>query len=87
MQKPFVETGRASQLVALADSAGIPLAQEQRDLTAYQRMVLIKEIERQHEDADSPGHGGHGGNIPNAAASGGGQQIKGETVEYVNSNA
>lgn len=70
-------------MLALSSEAGIPLAPTQADLTPFQRMVLIKELERQQEEADQQDQAG---SMPGRAnrmhqPHGGGQ---GETVTYVN---
>lgn len=88
MQRNFVADGGASSIVAIADTGGVPLAETQKDLTPLQRMVLIKEAERQAEEAQSGGHGsGRGGShVQNSLAGSpsGGGGISGDTVTYVN---
>lgn len=81
-----MEEGAASNVVALADFAGVPLVAEQKDLTPLQRMVLLKEGERQMEEAEKDSHGG-GGQIPNSHHHPGGGAMSGETVTYVNQSA
>jgi hypothetical protein len=79
----FVEAGGASEVVALLD-AGIPLVESQADLTPFQRMCILKELERQQAQAQQ---GGPGGAAPAGTVNelrqprGGG---RGETVTYVN---
>lgn len=85
--------GAASQVLAISDKGGVPLAQEQKELTPLQRMVITKELQRQSEEIEEKqqGAGGHhsaGGQTLNSKAPGtparnpGGMQ--GETVEFVN---
>ena len=78
----FVEAGEASKVVALLD-AGVPLVESQKELTPFQRTVLLKELSRQNEQAQN-----QSGGTPNAAGQvnqlrqprGGG----GETTVYTN---
>lgn len=86
--------GAASQILAISDKAGIPLAQEQKQMTPLQRMVITKEVQRQSEEAEQArnGRGAAGSNQTlNSKAPGtpgrspGG--MEGETVEFVNENA
>ena len=79
-QPSFVEAGGASEIIALLD-AGVPLVETQKDLTPFQRTVLLKELQRQQEDQ------------PNSSGSAPGQvnQLRqprggggGETVTYTN---
>jgi hypothetical protein len=85
-----VADGGASSIAAIADIGGVPLAETQKDLTPLQRMVLIKESERQAEESQNgrgSGRAGGGGHVQNSLAggpSGGGGGISGETVTYVN---
>lgn len=85
MRPTFVEAGAASGVLALTE-AGIPLAPTQADLTPFQRMVLLKEMERQHDEAESDGGGVPAGAGPvnsMKAPHGGG---RGETVTYTNTH-
>jgi hypothetical protein len=93
-----VEQGGASQILAIADQAGIPLVSEQAELTPFQRIFILKEVQRQQEKAEQGGgHGGHGhgagGNqrlnskAPGTPSHGGGNTIQGETVEIINEGA
>lgn len=81
-----MEAGAASGVLALSSEAGIPLAPTQADLTPFQRMVLLKEIERQHEQANADQGQGHTPGAVNSmkAPRGGG---RGETVTYTNTHA
>jgi len=87
----FVEGGGASSILAIADYAGVPLAETQKELTPLQRMVIEKEAKRQQEEADNGQHG-HGSagtsagrmNPKAAHKTGGPSGMEGETVEYVN---
>jgi len=80
-----VEAGGASNIVALLD-AGIPLVESQADLTPFQREVLLRELERQREQAQSNAGVEAGGNPTPGPVNqlrqprGGG----GETVTYIN---
>ncbi|QRV15022.1 hypothetical protein JMJ58_19260 [Haloterrigena salifodinae] len=79
-----MEAGAASGVLALSSEAGIPLAPTQADLTPFQRMVLLKEIERQHEEANEQDGAGQVDTGPvnqMKAPRGGG---RGETVVYTN---
>lgn len=87
-----MEAGAGSAVLALSETAHIPLATTQADLTPFQRMVLTMEMKRQAEAARSQQHGhAHGaGSLPGAgrvnslaAPRGGGT---GETVTYVNTH-
>jgi len=79
-----VEAGAASAVVAISKEAGIPLAPSQADLTPFQRMVLIKELERQHEEAQDNGAGAGSSPSPvNQMRSPGGGG-NGETTVYTN---
>lgn len=81
MQHPFVEHGGASNVVALLD-AGIPLVESQKDLTPFQRTVILKELQRQQEEAQSQKQQnqspGKANKLHNPQGKGG------ETVTYVN---
>jgi hypothetical protein len=84
-----VEQGAASQIVGIANQAGVPLADTQKELTPFQRLVIVKELERQHEESQSNQRGGgRPGPIKNSKASsrgGGGMgSMQGETIKYVN---
>lgn len=79
-----MEAGAASGILALSSEAGIPLAPTQADLTPFQRMVLVKELARQHEEADD-GHGQAPGAVNTMKAPHGGG--RGETVTYTNTHA
>jgi hypothetical protein len=87
-----VELGGASEIVSLLD-AGVPLVESQAELTPFQRICILKELERREEQkqAQMNGHGSAGAGAgashgavnrlrqPNA---GGG--MGGETITYVN---
>lgn len=75
----FVEAGGASNVVALLD-AGIPLVESQQELTPFQRMFLLKELERQ-EEASQSGQTSSPGQVNQLRQPRGGG---GETVTYVN---
>lgn len=81
---PFVEHGGASNVVALLD-AGIPLVESQKDLTPFQRTVILKELQRQQEEAQSQKQQnqspGRANKLYNSQGKGG------ETVTYVNDGA
>ena len=81
-----MEGGGASQILAIAEQAGIPLVQEQRFLTPLQRMVVTMGLEKEQEEANS-GHGsgttGGSGLTKNSMARSRGTAT-GETVQYVN---
>jgi hypothetical protein len=83
-----VEQGAASQIVGIANQAGVPLADTQQELTPFQRLVIVKELERQQEESQSNQRGGgRPGPIKNSKASshGGGMgSMQGETIKYVN---
>lgn len=79
-----MEAGAASGVVALSKEAGIPLVQTQADLTPFQRMVLLQELERQHDEANAES-GGPPGAVNTAKAPNGGG--RGETVTYTNTHA
>ncbi|OYR54912.1 hypothetical protein DJ70_12850 [Halorubrum halodurans] len=74
-----MEAGEASKVVALLD-AGVPLVESQKDLTPFQRMVLLKELERQ-EQASQSGQTQRPGQVNQLRQPRGGG---GETVTYVN---
>ncbi len=79
-----MEAGAASGVVALSSELGIPLARTQADLTPFQRMVLLKEMERQHSEAQEQEGAGQVNTGPvnqMKAPHGGG---RGETVVYTN---
>lgn len=57
----------------------------QDDLTPFQRMVLLDEMEAQQESAKNPGAGG--GRRNSLAQPGGGGKAQGETVTYINEGA
>lgn len=84
MPKNFVEGGGASSVLAIADYANTPLAPTQKELTPLQRMVVIKEAERQHDEAQGSGASTGGQRNPRA---GGGMSKQGETVTYVNNGS
>lgn len=79
-----MEAGAASTVLAIAEHGGVPLAETQKDLTPLQRMVILKEAQRQQEEAEqqrnnqTPGSG-----IKNNAV-GAGNAVQGDTVTYVN---
>lgn len=75
-----MEHGEASNIVALLD-AGVPLVESQKDLTPFQRMVLLKELERQEREAQSGQQGASPGHANKLHQPGGG---RGETVTYTN---
>lgn len=75
----FVEAGEASKIVALME-AGVPLVESQKDLTPFQRMILLKELERQ-EEASQSGQAHSPGQVNQLRQPRGGG---GETVTYVN---
>lgn len=83
-----MEAGGASQILAIAEQAGIPLVQEQRYLTPFQRMVLTMGMEKAQEDAKKNwGATGTGGMTKNSMARSRGGAMgsaTGETVQYVN---
>lgn len=80
-RRSFVEAGEASKVVALMD-AGVPLVESQKDLTPYQRMVLLKELERQEAQRPSqPGGAASPGQMNQLRQPRGGG---GETVTYTN---
>jgi hypothetical protein len=91
MPRNFVEAGGASSVLAIADSAGVPLEQTQKELTPLQRMVITLGAEKMQEEAQNeqgsgPRTGGNaqvGNSLAGGAGSGAGS-IQGETVEYVN---
>jgi hypothetical protein len=76
-----VERGEASKIVALLD-AGVPLVDSQKDLTPFQRTVILKELERQEAEAQRNGGGASPGQTNRLHQPGGGG--RGETVTYVN---
>lgn len=82
-----MEAGGASSLVAISDQAGVPLAETQKELTPFQRMVLEFEMMRQQEEIENehqtPSAGSAGPRTNPAAMSGGGT-ISGDTITYVN---
>lgn len=88
MPKNFVEAGAASSILAIADYAGVGLAETQAELTPLQRMVITMEAERQHEEAEQATQGGASGAGQNTQVmnskvhSGGG--TAGDTVTYIN---
>ena len=55
----------------------------QADLTPFQRMVLLRELEAQQEDASPKQSGGGGGRVNSLRQPSGGG-ARGETVTYVN---
>lgn len=82
-----MEGGGASSVLAIADSAGIPLEPTQKELTPLQRMVITLGTQKMHEEAESgaPRGGGHGSKPPvQNSLAGGGDTISGDTVTYVN---
>lgn len=82
-----MSTGAASGLIAVSDDAGIPLAETQKELTPLQRLVIQKELKRRQEEMEEERSGGGGhGQIQNSHPQAG-QQIQGETIEYVNEGA
>lgn len=85
----FVESGAAASVLAVSDYGGVPLAQEQKELTPLQRLVILKEAERQQEEAEREAQQQQGQTaIPNSAASGSPMgNASGETIEFVNENA
>jgi len=88
MPKNFVEAGGASQILAIADQGGVPLVQEQRFLTPFQRMVITLGIEKaQEEGGRKGGSARNGGMTKNSMARSRGSPMDratGETVQYVN---
>lgn len=70
----------------MAEYAGVPLAETQKDLTAFQRIVIQKEVKRQKEEQEKKQNNPHSGQTMNSHPQAG-NSIKGETVEYVNENA
>lgn len=80
-----MEAGAASAVLALSEQAGVPLAETQKKLTPFQRMVLLKEMERQQEEARNQNNttSSPSGGLNPSGMSGGGR-ISGETVKYVN---
>jgi hypothetical protein len=75
----------------LYEYAGVPLAQLQKQLTPLQRMVIVKEVKRQKEEAENNTH--QSGPTMNSAAGAGGVPasggggMSGQTIEYVNEGA
>lgn len=88
-----MEDGAASSVLAIADHAGVALADTQKDLTPLQRMVITLEAKRQHEEAQQ--EGGAGGQprasgspqVMNSQVQPGGGTKSGDTVTYVNESA
>jgi hypothetical protein len=84
-----VELGGASEVVTLLE-AGIPIAESQEDLTPYQRMVILKEMERRGEEQRKAAEGGgnaapsSGGRVNKLRQPGAGGRSQGETVTFVN---
>lgn len=76
-----MELGGASEVVALLD-AGIPLVDSQEDLTPFQRMAILQELERQQQQTETGQPGGPGGQVNTLRQPRGGG--RGETVTYVN---
>ena len=60
--------------------AGVPLVESQKDLTPFQRMFLLKELERREREAQS-GNTSSPGQVNQLRQPRGGG---GETVTYVN---
>jgi hypothetical protein len=76
-----VEHGGASKIIALLD-AGIPLVESQKDLTPFQRTVILKELQRQQEETQSQKQQNQSPGRSNKLYN---SQGKGsETVTYVN---
>lgn len=84
MLRSFRAVGAANSVLALWDEAGIPLAETQKDLTPFQRMVLMEEIQekRERENEAADGGGGGGGGRRNALAN-----TKTDGVTYTNDHA
>lgn len=91
-----MNSGAASAIVTLSKEAGVPLARDQKSLTPFQRMVLVKEFKRRQEkreeemeDARRGGTSGIQNSHPKAPSSPGGQMGGGEsdTVEFINEGA
>lgn len=84
-----MEEGGASAILAIADNAGVPLAETQKELTPFQRIVVQKAAVKQQEMAKEK----HSGQSPSSGqtlnskhqppATGNGA-FQGETVKYVN---
>lgn len=83
-----MEAGGASALLAVNDKAGVPLAQEQKELTPFQRMVIVKAAQKEQEEIEKQksGTSGRGGAGPstNPAGMPGGGTHQGQTIRYVN---
>lgn len=77
-----MEAGAASGVVALSSDLGIPLVSSQAQLTPFQRMVLLQELERQHEEAQQDHDGAAPGPVNSMKAPNAGG--RGETVTYTN---
>lgn len=92
-----MEEGGASSVLAIADYADIPLAETQKELTPFQRMVITLEAKRQQDEAqeENPQAAGGAGRtaqtsnpqIMNSRAQPGGGTKSGETTTYINEGA
>jgi hypothetical protein len=84
-----VEAGGASALLAVNEKAGVPLAQEQKELTPFQRIVIVKAAQKEQEEIEKQRSGSSGtrtSSTPSANPAGmpGGGTKTGQTVRYVN---
>lgn len=79
--KNFLEEGLGSEVLALSDRAGVPLAETQKEMTPLQRMVILKELERQQDESQS------GGMPAKNSHPGAGRSVQGNTTTYVNDGA
>jgi hypothetical protein len=53
-------------------------------MTPFQRMVVIMEAERQHEEAEKQSGSQQGGRRMNSHAHAGGKTVSGDTTTYIN---
>ena len=58
-----MEQGEASNILAISKQAGIPLAETQKELTPFQRQILVLSIKKQNEKIEEQ-QGRHAGAGP-----------------------
>jgi len=89
VQNPFVDNGFASEIAVLEKEYGKGITGDnQRDMTRFQKQVLLKEEARQSEEArpDTGGVNTNPSGVLNAQNPSVGQNTRSETTRYKNKN-
>ena len=87
-----MEQGEASNILAISKQAGIPLAETQKELTPFQRQVLVLSIQKQNEKIEEQrgqqtGAGPQGPRNTQHPSMQQGGASSGESVTFINEKA